>query len=345
MLETQNKPKKRKSAVIIALLVALVCIALFVSPYIKEYTSKTSKSGQLITITIPEGAGAAQIAQMLEDKDLIKSKYTFLLKYHLNRDLYQSIYPGEFQLHKGMCLDDILKKLTTQYLAKEIVTLTIPEGFTVEMIALRCQNLGLCSKEEFVSAVDNGEYDYEFIKHIPDGNYTHKLEGFLFPDTYEFYTDSAPSEIVDRMLQAFENAYLSEFSTYDNMFDNIIIASMIEREAAIDSERSTISGVIKNRLALPMRLQLDATAVYAKTNGYYDIETPTGEDVQFNSPYNTYICDGLPPGPICCPGIKSIVAAANPQNHSYYYYHTDTTKGDGSHIFTENYGDHNATMR
>lgn len=344
MLETQNKPKTKK-VLLPAILIVIVCIALLVLPYIKEYTSKTSHSGQMVTITVPEGASAAQVAQMLEDSELIKTKYTFLIKYRLNRDLYQNIYPGEFQLHKGMCLSDILKKLTGEYSAKETVTLTVPEGFTVEMIALRCQNLSLCTEAEFISAVDTGIYDYEFIKYIPDGNYRHKLEGFLFPDTYEFFVESSATDIVDKMLQTFENAYLAKFSSYDSMFENIIIASMIEREAAVDSERATISGVIKNRLALPMKLQLDATAVYAKTNGYYDIETPTGEDVRFDSPYNTYICDTLPPGPICCPGIKSVVAAANPEQHNYYYYHTDTSKGDGSHIFTENYEDHSATMQ
>lgn len=342
MPEIQDRPKKKKR---LLLFFIIICIALFLLPYIKEYTAKTSRDGQIVTITIPEGASASSVAQMLEDNELVKTKYTFLLKYRLNRDLYPNIYPGEFQLHKGMALGDILKKLTSEYMSKETVTLTVPEGFTIEMIALRCQNLNLCSEADFISAVDAGVYDYEFIKYIPNGNYRHKLEGFLFPDTYEFFADASAVDIVDTMLQAFENAYLSTFSTYDDMFENVIIASMIEREAAVDSERATISGVIQNRLSLPMKLQLDATAVYAKTNGYYDIETPTGGDVRFDSPYNTYICDALPPGPICCPGTKSIVAAANPEQHDYYYYHTDTSKDDGSHIFTENYSEHNATMR
>ncbi len=343
MNENHNPPKKRKFAGY-AILVMLVCIGVLLFPYIKEYTSVTSKGGEAVVITVPQGASVSTVARMLEDKGLLKSRYTFLLKYKLNPDTYKSIYSGEFVFHKGMSLKDMLTKLTTEYDTKATVSLMVPEGFSIEMIALRCRNLGLCTVEEFISEADSGSFDYEFLSYIPNAGYRHRLEGFLFPSTYEVYADATAHDIIDKMLSAFETEYLKEFSSYDNLFDNVIIASMIEREAAAEGERAAISGVIKNRLAVPMRLQLDATAVYAKTNGYYDIETPSAQDVQFDSPYNTYICDALPPGPICCPGIKSILAAAKPENHNYLYYHTDTTKNDGSHVFTETYDEHMAGL-
>lgn len=343
MNETQKFTRKKKGKLWFLLFI-VVCIAVLIFPYIKEYASTASRDGDSVVITVPNGATATDVADMLEDKGLIKTKYTFLIKYRLNLDTYKHIQSGEFVLHKGMCLNDILIKLTSQYNNGKIITITIPEGFSVEMIALRCANLGLCTEAEFINAVDTGVFDYEFIKHIPEGQYRHKLEGFLFPSTYEFFEGTTAYEIADKMLAKFEDEYSKNFSNYDNLFNNIIIASMIEREAAVDSERAVISGVIKNRLAVSMPLQIDATAVYAKTNGYYDIEVPSAEDVKFNSPYNTYIHSGLPSGPICCPGVKSILAAANPESHKYLYYHTDTTKKDGSHIFTETYEMHMAGL-
>ncbi len=343
MNETQEFSPKKKSKKWI-LLAIFVCITVLVFPYIKEYVQTTSHDGEAVLITVPRGATASDVADILEEKDLIKTKYTFLLKYRLNLNTYKNIQSGEFVMHKGMSLNDILIKLTTQYEKGDIITITIPEGFSAEMIALRCSNLGLCTEAEFINAIDTESFDYEFIKHIPEGTYRHKLEGFLFPSTYEFFADATAYEIADKMLGEFEKEYLSAFSNYDNMFKNITIASMIEREAKADSEREAISGVIKNRLNMPMLLQIDATAVYAKTNGYYDIEVPSAEDVKFDSPYNTYIYEGLTPGPICCPGIRSITAAANPGNHNYLYYHTDTSKNDGSHIFTETYEEHMAGL-
>ncbi|MBR3932823.1 MAG: endolytic transglycosylase MltG [Clostridia bacterium] len=346
MSESQKNPKKSYVIIgIVALL--LVCIILFISPYISEYNDTTSENGRVISFEIAEGQSAYSVASSLADKELIKSKYTFLIKYYLNGDDYPGIYPGEYSLHKGMCLADILKKISVApepVPQKETYTLVIPEGYSAEMIAAKCNRLGICTKEEFLEAVDATDYTYEFIKHIPEGGYRHKLEGFLFPATYEFYVDATPHDMVNKMLATFEERYLAEFSSYDNLFYNVTVASMIEREAAVASERATISGVIKNRLEKPMRLQLDATAVYAKSNGYYDIENVTASDVRFESTYNTYLCDGLPPGPICSAGIASIVAAANPEEHNWYYYHTDEVKKDGSHIFTETYNEHNTTM-
>lgn len=348
MSETKSFNKKKRFKKLGMILILVICILLFLYPYIKEYTATTSaENGRVTTVTINEGDSAFKVGAALADKDLIKTRFTFVLKYYLNRSTYPNIYPGEYNLNKGMCLADILKKISIPpepVPELETFTITIPEGYSAEMIAARCNRLGICTEEEFLTAVEANDYDYEFIKHIPEGNYRRKLEGFLFPATYEFYENATPHDMVDKMLATFEQAYKVNFSDYDNMFYNVTVASMIEREAAVPKERATISGVIKNRLAKPMRLQIDATAVYAKSNGYYDIENVTASDVQFASPYNTYLNDGLPPGPICSPGISSVIAAANPENHNWYYYHTDEVKKDGSHIFTETYGEHNATM-
>lgn len=346
MSESQitKKTKKKKSKKTILAVLVLLVLYFVAAPYIREYTSTDSVYGDTVNFTIEEGAAASDVAQKLVDEGLIKSKYTFLIKYRLNRDTYKNVYQGTYYLNEGMCLTDIMDTLLTQPPEANTFSFTVPEGYSIEMIAAKCEELDICSEKEFISAVSSDDYDYEFIKHIPDGDYKYKLEGFLFPSTYEFFENVTPVEIVDKMLATFESEYLKEFSSYDNLFEIMTVASMVEREAVLDSERATIAGVIENRLSLPMMLQIDATVVYAKSNGRYDMTEVLNKDLEVDSPYNLYKHEGLTPGPICNPGIKSIVAAANPESHNWYFYHTDEEKKDGSHIFTETFNQHLSTM-
>ena len=166
----------------------------------------------------------------------------------------------------------------------------------------------------------------------------------MYPSTYEFYADATAETVIETMLSEFEKQVSPLGISPDKMYDTITIASLVEREAKLDSERATISGVIKNRIMNDMPLQIDATVVYAISDVMYDVERVFYKDLETDSKYNTYKYKGLPAGPICCPGISSIRAAQNPQNHSFLYYHTDTSKNDGSHIFTETYDEHTSTM-
>ena len=309
-----------------------------------EYFSSSSEYGDAVTFNIEAGATARDVATALEEEGLIKSKYTFMIKYRLNRDVYKNIYQGKFYLNKGMCLNDIMDVLLLSPPENDTFTLTVPEGYSIEMIASKCAEMNICTEQEFISAVLSGDYDYEFLSYIPEADYKYKLEGFLFPSTYEFFSDATPYDIINKMLATFEAEYLKEFSSFDGLFENMIIASMVEREAVLDSERATISGVIKNRLKEPMKLQIDATVVYAKSNGRYDMTEVLNKDLEVESPYNLYKYEGLTPGPICSPGMKSIIAAAKPENHRWLFYHTDEAKKDGSHIFTETFDQHLASM-
>lgn len=343
MTEFNYKPKRKKKSRIFLAVFVIILVFIFY-PYINEYFSTSSVYGDTVSFIVEDGATSRDVAQKLEDEGLIKSKYTFMIKYRLNRNVYENIYKGTFYLNEGMCLNDIMETLLLNPPKSETFNFTVPEGYSIEMIAQKCEDEGICSRDEFISAVETGSYDYDFISHIPEGNYKYKLEGFLYPSTYEFYKDATAYNIIDKMLSAFENEYLKAFSSFDNMFENMIIASMVEREAVLDSERATIAGVIKNRLEEPMMLQIDATVVYAKSNGRYDMTKVLNADLKVDSPYNLYKYEGLTPGPICSPGIKSILAAANPEKHNWLYYHTDESKKDGSHIFTENFNEHLSTM-
>ena len=322
----RSKKKSHKSIIII--LLAIIGL-LFIFDDVDKETS----------VKIEKGLSTPQIADILKKNDVIPSKTAFLL--FVNFSEYRGkLQYGTFNFEEGDGYFEIIRKLATSGAKKETVTVTIPEGYSVEKIVKKLVDSGLGTQREYEVALKEN-YDYEFIKHInstPKCNY--KLQGFLFPATYEFYTDDMPHKIIDTMLKEFEKQYGSLGASYDNIYEIITKASLIEREAKIDSERSKIAGVIENRLKKDMRLQIDATVVYAISNGLYDVERVLYKDLETNSPYNTYKITGLPVGPISNPGIKSIKAALNPDNHNYLYYRTDENKNDGSHIFTENFEAH-----
>lgn len=333
--------KKIKRIITLAVLILVVLAAVKISPLALEFMSISKYQGDDVSFEVAMGAGASQVADALVERGIIKNRYTFIARVRFFSK--GSIYYGTHTIENGMTLGDIVNVLTTPPEDTNTVTLSVPEGYSIEMIALRAADAGLCTYDEFINALGD-DYDYEFINHIPAADYKYKLEGFLFPNTYEFFATDDAHAVIDKMLGAFQNEYAKYFTGYDRIYEIVTKASIVEREAVLDSERATIAGVINNRLAKDMLLQVDATVVYAKSAGLYDMTQVTYADLEVMSPYNTYKTKGLTPGPICNPGIKSILAAAKPESHEWLFYHTDEVKKDGSHIFTKTFDDHVATM-
>ena len=283
-------------------------------------------------ITVAEDFTIEEIAQQLEDKGIIE--YSFLFKvFSKISTAEEKITPGTYTLSSHLDYRAIVTNLKEVEGPLKTVKVTIPEGRNMMETFRILEENGVCDVDVLLECATNYEFDYHFLN--PDKLGTEKrLEGFLFPDTYEFYVDSDPEDAIEKFLDNFErrvkeHMYLkAEEMGYS--FDEIMtIASMIEMEAATDSERTTISSVIYNRLKsydFP-RLQIDATVQYAL--GEHK-ESLSYDDLQVDSPYNTYIYEGLPPGPISNPGIVSIGAALNPENTNYYYYALST---DGTHKF------------
>lgn len=337
--------KKHGAQVVLA--VVLVAAVLFAGLYIiLQYSDTGSETGNPVTVHIEEGSSAKMIAQVLKENGLIKSEQLFLMKLKSSPYADQLKY-GDFNLHTGMSMADMIEKLAGNSDGAKNITLTIPEGFSAEMIALRAEELGICGKQDFLDALDD-DYDYAFLQDIPNNlEYKYKLQGFLFPNTYSFLPDTPAHDVVNVLLGEFANQYGkvsgSNSSGY-SLYDVMTVASLVEREAKLKEEQGTIAGVIYNRLDKDMILQIDATVVYAITDGLYDVDVVLYKDLEVDSPYNTYKYKGLPIGPICNPGIEAIAAAMNPDKNSYLYYHTDETKQDGSHIFTQTLDEHNSTM-
>lgn len=329
--------KKNKKSFLTKFIIALLIIV-FANLLIRSFKSGT------VSITVPEGANSVEISEILKENGLIKSKSYFLGRLYFSK-YHGKLRYGTFKIDKNAFLNTILKTLSTDGAKKSTVSVTIPEGYSVEMIEDRLVDMGLCTKAEFEKALEE-KYDYDFLNAIPSSkDIKYRLQGFLYPDTYEFYSDASAKTVIDTMLKEFEKQVKPLNIPKNRLFEIVTKASMIEREAKIDSERSIIAGVFENRLKKNMRLQIDATVAYAVTNGRYDVNRVYKKDLKTASKYNTYLYSGLPAGPICSPSIKSIIAAKEPAKHNYLYYHTDTVKNNGSHIFSESYTEHTSTIK
>ena len=247
--------------------------------------------------------------------------------------------PGTYKFSAGeITFDDILNKLIKGE-QEESVTVTIPEGYTVEQIAKLLEEKGLTTKENFLECAKTFEIPYDYIEKI-DNDYR-QLEGFLFPDTYNIPISWKEKEIITLLLKQFDKNWSEEFRNRAKELgfstrEIITIASLIEREAKVEKERPTISSVIHNRLKKGMLLQIDATVQYLlpeqKSRLFY-------KDLEVDSPYNTYKYAGLPPTPIAAPGLSCIKAALYPEETDYYYYRTKASN-NGEHNFSKTFEEH-----
>lgn len=241
---------------------------------------------------------------------------------------------GEYRLSSEMDYGSILEKLQRGEVVEYRVT--FPEGFTALQMGRRLQKLHIVGKEKFLGEVQAPSFSLKSFPHVPSSG---SLEGYLFPETYFFARDVRADLVVERFLAQFEKVWTEEVEpsvqvTGYRVPDFVIIASLIEKEARLDRERPLIASVIYNRLRRNMPLQIDATVQYLFKKHKSRI---LFRDLEIDSPYNTYRRRGLPPGPICNPGLKSLLAAVAPSSSPYLYY---VARTDGSHLFASTLQEH-----
>lgn len=344
-----TKPLIVISVILVVILATLIYGYSQYKIYQKEYQGTETTEGEDVVVVIPEGATTKQIAQILKDNGLIQFPIAFVNR--VKESEYRgSLQPGEFTLNTGMSTWEMIEILGYVEPTRTVkATLTIPEGFSVEQIAARVDAEGLFTEEEFLEAVQENDYPYDFLESIPEGVYVnYRLQGFLFPATYDIYEDTTAHDLVNMMLQKFDAVYdenmRAQAAAMDyTPFELVNRAAIVEREAKLDEERPVIAGVINNRLEQGMMLQMCPTVLYPITNGIYDKSEVTYDDLEVESLYNTYKNTGLPIGPICNPGAVSLNAVLYPAEHNYLYYHVDNEE-IGSHIFTETYEEHVETQ-
>ena len=329
-----KKNRLLKYGLLFVVLAAVLVFSGFM--YLKtQYSPVAATDGEIINVVIPERAAASQIGKLLKDNQLIKSEMAFNI-YLRQTGLATRLRPGHYSFSRSQSLQEIISDIAQG--KTEVSLFTVPEGYTVEKIGNLLVSKGLIADYLLWEQALSREYDYAFL---PAGNPGQKylLEGYLFPDTYSAPIGTKPEDIINMMLQNFEQKWEKDFASIAGekkmtLEEVIIIASMVEREAQIASDRGIIAGVIKNRLDRGMLLQICATVLYCLDEEKTELSYA---DLEIESPYNTYINSGLPPGPIACPGSASIYAALEPETHDYLYY---VAKGDGSHYFSRTYQEH-----
>lgn len=299
------------------------------------------KENRSVTITVSEKTQISSLSKALDEEGVVKYGSLFHLFVKVTgKD--EEIPAGDYELNPSMDYGAIIRNLLNPS-AQTTIGVTIPEGYTVAQIRETLLDKGVCTVDALDAALSTYRFKHDFLKNLTPGE--NWLEGYLFPDTYEFYRNDDAVQVVNKMLNNYATKYDEKISEGAKklgrpMHEIVTIASMVEREGQKEDEFAKIAGVIYNRLNSSdyPYLQIDATLQYAI--GHKDVLT--NEDKQVESPYNTYTNQGLPPGPIASPGYTALYAASHPDSHNYYYY---VAMPDGSHLFARTLSEHNKNIK
>lgn len=350
-LQEQRHEKRIVQKMVMYVGIAIIAIALIGSISSYFYISNALKpvdpdNKKAVKIELPIGSNIDTISQTLEDKGVIRNAKIF--KYYTKFKNASGFQAGTYQIPPSMSIDDIIKSLKTgKVYRKADLQITIPEGLTLDQIGnIIAKNTDYTSKE-FMKLVTNekfikemkAKYPETVTKDINGKDIRYKLEGYLYPSTYDFFTKKPTlEEIVEKMIaqtDAIVRSYepqLKELGMTPHEF--LTFASLLEREATAQTDRETIASVFNNRIEQGMPLQTDPTVLYAlgehKDRVLY-------KDLEVKNPYNTYLNKGLPPGPIANAGRASLDATVDPAKTKYLYFVADK---DGNNHFAETYSEH-----
>jgi UPF0755 protein len=300
-----------------------------------------------VTVDVHDGDSTDTIAMRLQQAGVIQSGELFSELAALE-GLQHGLAAGQYQLQKDMPASEVVARLHQGDTGA--IRVTIPEGKRVEEVGEILQQAGVVSAKDFEDAVQNGHYSYDFLSDAPSSA---GLEGYLFPDTYNFPQHNNAEDVVNRMLSDFGQRLTPDLRTAIkqeglSIHDALTLASIVEREAQVPSERPIIASVFLNRLHIGMPLQADPTVQFALAENPANVsqfgfwkQQLTLDDLAVDSTYNTYVIPGLPPGPIANPGLDSLQAVAHPAQTNYLFF---VAKDDGTHVFAATYAEHQANI-
>lgn len=340
-----NKKKSRRTAnavtavFFVVILIFSTAFSTFAISCINDILA-FGRSDEKVQVNIPNDATTDEIIDILSEHDLVKQKAFCKLFYkafdyvkNINKTKKPSppVYFGDiYYVEKNLGLEGYLTEFKQIAQTADTVTLVFPEGWTIYQIFDKIDEFGVCSKKELLASISGAEFDYSFVKEIANNPYrTFALEGYLYPDTYEFYEESNANSVIRRFLDVSQSKWTEEYEaqrvklgmTRDEI---MIVASIIQREAANKTQMGLISSVLHNRLNHPVSWPLlgcDSTKNYIKN--YVKPNISPDKAALYENYYDTYISQGLPPGPICNPGDDAIKAALFPEDTNYYYFRHD----------------------
>ena len=321
-----------------------------VSMLVRRWDAPASADTTTRLFTIEPGQTASDIGRELEEQGLIRSADLFRLLVRM-RGLEDDLAAGQYELRPSMTTSEIIDALMAGP-STPVRVVTILEGWRAAEVARYLDQQGYADAEAFLAVVAQPSRiaPYQQLIESPA-----TLEGYLFPDTYYLEPDMSAEAIAEMMVRRFDELVTPSLrqKARDHgltLHQAVTLASIIEREAAVPSERRLISGVFHNRLRAGMPLQADPTVQYAVAGSQPDPTTDqsfwkpdlTETDLRIDSPYNTYLVRGLPPTPICNPGLAALEAAVDPLETDFMYF---VTRGDGSHVFSETEEEHQENVR
>ena len=311
---------------VLCLIVLLLGVFLILPP---------TDSEEVVNFEVPIGSNSRTIAKQLAEQQLIRSEYAFRLIVR-HRGTGKHLRAGVYTLRRNMMLWHIVNEFEKGQV--RLVSWTVPEGLTTSNIAELWETAGFGTSEAFQEATESPE----LLKRY--GLEGKTMEGYLFPNTYKFAKGTTAEQAVEMMLTEFKQRWTETFDVEARRLgftrhEIVTLASVIEEEAQVKSEHPRIASVFHNRLKRKWRLQADPTVLYALGNPKRLL---TRADLKVDSPYNTYIHRGLPPGPIANPGIDSIIAALRPEKTDYFYF---VAIGEGKHHFSKTLSEHNRMIR
>lgn len=331
-----------------ALLITLLCLGISVYLAFFGIRSFEDLTGVLLfggseierplSVVIPEGASLSEISKILKESGVITEPFTFRLYAQIkNRTDFKS---GEYIMTDKMDYNAIIYALRMGDERTDVVEIMFPEGSTVVDIAKKLEEKGVCSAASFYEAVNGGTYNYSFVDNLPQNALRfYKLEGYLFPNTHQFFVGENAESVINRFLRDFNSKITDEMRTKMNELNltldqTIVLASLIQMEASDPYEMRNVSEVFHNRLRntdIYSQLQSDPTIFYVERVIKRNI---TNTNQAMYDAYNTYVCEGLPVGAICNPGMDAIEAALNPAKHDevYYFFVTDNA---GKYYYAE----------
>jgi len=341
----EDKPfrlrREKRTGLVGGLLLAvfIICVSIVLASLLWMATTDVlgfNSEDELVDVQVPSGFTLESIADILYESGLIRHRALFIF-YAEYSNAMDKITAGSFILNKNYDYRALVQGMTARAGVRVETTVTIPEGFTLAQIFALLEAENVASADELWEVATNHDFNFYFLDRSTLGNRL-RLEGFLFPETYNFYMESSPVSAIQRMLREFDSRFTEEYVERAeeigySVREIVIIASLIEREAGDDEERPRIAAVIYNRLNNPnfLRLEIDATIHYAIAG------TSIPFSIQLESEFNTYIHEGLPPGPIASPGMASIRAALFPETTNEYFY---ALNRQGTHNFFTNYEAH-----
>lgn len=342
-----KKTKKKKNRTLrLGLPIAILVLGWSAVGWWLWVSSPPQSVPSLVRVTIPDGTSSQAIAQKLEEAGIIRSGLALrlLIQWEALQGSRSTLRAGTYELPTNLSMREVVEQLQSAQSQIKIVRLTIPEGWNLRQIAQYCQEEGLFSAADFLRLADRPPQGLRpwLTSDIPN------LEGFLFPDTYEVVVGvTTPESLINTMLDRFEQVALPIHQAHHaqvplptvqmSLRDWVALASIVEKEVILESERRLVAGVFWRRLRKNMRLESDPTVEYGLRIRQTKEQPLTLDQVRTPHPYNTYLNEGIPPGAISAPGLASLKAVLQPESTEYLFF---VARYDGSHTFSRSFAEH-----